>query len=234
MRFFYVYGTAMITAQNICISRTASLNLVTGTNEQAAAEIENLGCPAWDRDRELVRRCADGDSQALRELVGWHQQKLYYFLRQTLGSAEDAEEVVQDVFLKVWQQADRFEGRASFTTWLYRVATNIAYDRLRRRKTQPATTALFDESGGGTVNAETEALKGLEQREQEGRLEEAMQTLRPEDRLLLHLFYGEEMAYAEIGRITGYAYPVLKVRLMRARRRLHAALGPTGDREEDA
>lgn len=172
----------------------------------------------------FVQRCASGDAAALREIVGRYQAKLSRFLHPILGSSEDTEEAVQDVFLRVWQQAGRFEGRASFATWLYRIATNVAYDQLRRRKAQCRTMPLDDAPFLGMGDAEVEALEGLAREDRARQLQQALMALRPEDRLLLVLYYGEEMEYAQIGEITRCPYPVLKVRLMRARQRLRAAL----------
>ena len=176
------------------------------------------------RDLVLVQRCARQDTDALREIVERYQQKLYRFLHPILGSHEDTEEAIQDSFLRVWQQAGRFEARASFATWLYRIATNVALDRLRRRKAQCRTMPLEDSPAFGVGDAEQDALNGLDREERARQLQQALQSLRAEDRLLLVLYYGEEKGYAEIGDIIRCPYPVLKVRLMRARRRLRAAL----------
>lgn len=186
---------------------------------------ERLPTDSPNADLKLVRRCAGRDVAALREIVERYQKPLTGYLVRVLGSAEDAEDAVQDTFLRVWQQAARFEERASFATWLYRIATHAAYDVLRRRKAlcrtpPPAETAVY------SVDAQSQALESLEQQERARHLQCALQTLRPEDKALLVLYYQEEMTYGEICRITGCAYPVLKVRLMRARQRLRAALEP--------
>ncbi len=131
---------------------------------------------------------------------------------------------MQDVFLRVWQHAGRFEGRAGFATWLYRIGSNVAYDLLRRRKTRCQVTSLDEATAVSTVDAEVQALDRLEQAESARQLQLALQKLRPDDRTLLVLYYGEERDYDEIRAITGYSYPVLKVRLLRARRRLRTIL----------
>ncbi len=179
-------------------------------------------------DRRLVDGCAQRDPAALREIVRRYQPALSRFLSQLLGSPEDAEEVVIEVFLRVWQQADKFQGRASFSTWLYRIASNAAYDRLRRqareRRSAASTVFTHGEHLSADLNAETLALDRLEQEERSSRLRQALSDLRAEDRLLLVLYYTEEKNYAEIAQITHCTYPVLKMRMMRARRRLSALL----------
>ena len=85
-------------------------------------------------DDELVARVANGDETACRLLVDRHLSRVIAVARRMLGNQSDAEEVAQEVFLRVWTHADRWEpGRAQFSTWLHRVATNLCLDRLRRR-----------------------------------------------------------------------------------------------------
>ena len=133
----------------------------------------------------------------MREIVQRYQQKLYRFQYQMIGSHEDTEDAVMDVFLRVWQQAERFEARASFATWLYRIAANVACDLLRTRKgqcqTTPLTTLEYYPSAG-IANAEESALNNMEREERARQFQQALQQLSIGDRLLLTLYYTEEMA----------------------------------------
>src|SRR6059058_4440339 len=88
-------------------------------------------------DEDLLRLCARGDSAALEELVRRYQAPLYRFLARMTGSPEDAEEAAQDVFVRAWQHAGRFQYRARVATWLYRIAVNIARDAHSRRQSRP-------------------------------------------------------------------------------------------------
>jgi RNA polymerase sigma-70 factor, ECF subfamily len=181
-------------------------------------------------DMELLRLCAQRDPAALEEIVRRYQSKLYLFLYRLIGSTEDTEEAVLDVFLRVWQQCGRFEGRASVATWLYRIAVNIALDSKRKKRGRPQTTYLDDDgfNAVSTSSVEDVALHSLELEEQSERLQRALQTLSVGDRTLLTLYYVEELDYDEIREITRCSYPVLKTRLMRARQRLRAAMAPLG------
>ena len=213
-----------MTVHNICPTQAVPLGDVHGAAGARALFYERPPTHS-DTDLRLIQRCAERDPAALREIVERHQRMLLGYLSRLLGSADDAEEATQDVFLRVWQQAERFERRAGFATWLYRIATNVAYDMLRRRKAQRRTLPL-EKSVAYSVDAEAQALAGLEQEERARHLQYALQTLRPEDRSLLILYYQEEMSYDEICGITGCSYPVTKVRLLRARQRLRAVLEP--------
>jgi RNA polymerase sigma-70 factor (ECF subfamily) len=177
-------------------------------------------------DIELVRRCAERDSAAMQEIVRRYQPKLVRFVGRLLVSPEDTEEAVIDVFVRVWQQAGRFEARSSFSTWLYRIAANVAYDVQHRRKTRPQTLpyASDDLLPSDTVDVEETAITRLEREQQSRVMQRALNTLSDGDRLLLVLYYIEELDYEEIREIARCTYPVLKTRLMRARQRLRAAL----------
>jgi RNA polymerase sigma-70 factor (ECF subfamily) len=177
-------------------------------------------------DLDLVRKCADKDAAAMQELVQRYQPKLSRFISRMLNSPEDTEEAVIDVFMRVWQQAGRFEGRSSVSTWVYRIAANVAYDARHRRRTRPQTTTFEDERlpVDSAVDVEQEALTSLERDQQAALMRRAMAKLGEKDRLLLVLYYVEELAYDEISGIAGCSYPVLKTRLMRARQRLRTVL----------
>src|SRR5687767_2672620 len=85
------------------------------------------------QDAEAVARARRGDTEAFRELVERHSRAVYRVAFRLTGSAADAEDVVQDAFLKAYRQLERFESRASFGTWMHRIATNCAVDLLRSR-----------------------------------------------------------------------------------------------------
>src|SRR5437588_11838184 len=90
-------------------------------------------------DQELIRRCSAGDEAALRLLFGRYHGMVYNLLFRMLGSRDDADELLPDVFLKVWHGAARFQSRANPATWIHRIAANACIDRLRRR---PACASL--------------------------------------------------------------------------------------------
>ena len=211
------------------MTSTARLSYTSGLpNENPKDHVEPHGTDEGT-DQRLVHRCAERDQAALQELVQRYQPRLSRFLSRLLESREDTEEAVLDVFLRVWQQAPRFEGRASFATWLYRIASNVACDQLRQRTRQHRTTPLEDDTVGTgglpeSVSIEEAALNRLEGEERSKQVQRALQSLRVEDRLLLVLYYSEELGYEEIGQITKHSYPVLKMRLMRARRRLRTVM----------
>ena len=211
------------------MTSTAQLSYPSGCSDKNPPDRAQQGGAEDESDRRLVQRCAERDPAALREIVARYQPRLTRFLGRLLDSPEDTEEAALDVFLRVWQQAHRFEGRSKFATWLYRIAANVATDRVRQKEARGRTVsfeegAAHDAALTGCTDAEEVALDRLEREERSRQLGQALQSLRVEDRLLLVLYYTEEMGYEEIGRITKQSYPVLKMRLLRARRRLRTAM----------
>src|ERR1700761_5810592 len=96
-----------------------------------------------DPDAEDVAKAGRGDRAAAARLVARHSPKLFALARRMLGVQGEAEDAVQDVFLKLWTHAPRWQpGAAKFETWLYRVALNACYDRLRRRPPEPLEAAM--------------------------------------------------------------------------------------------
>lgn len=181
-------------------------------------------------DGGLLELCAARQAPALEELVRRYQSKLYLFLYRMIGSTEDTEEAVLDVFVRVWQQCGRFEGRSSVATWIYRIAANIALDTKRRRRSRPQTLPFEEEDrlSAAEGSVESEALNRLQQVERSKVMDRALQTLSGGDRLILVLYYVEELDYDEIREIMQCSYPVLKTRLMRARQRLRTAIEAIG------
>jgi RNA polymerase sigma-70 factor (ECF subfamily) len=177
-------------------------------------------------DEDLLRACARGEREALRELTYRYQTPLYRFLYRLMGSHEDAEEAVLDVFVKAWQHAGRFKYQAKVATWLYRIAINAARDAHSRKKARPQAPwpdqSQLERLGVGS--AEEDALRSLHREEASEALQRALAKLNPNDRALLVMYYLDDREYDEIKAITGLSYTVLKTRLARARRRLRQLL----------
>ncbi|MBI2842167.1 MAG: RNA polymerase sigma factor [Armatimonadetes bacterium] len=185
-------------------------------------------------NEELLGRCKEKDEAALRELLRRHERPVYSMLYRMLGSHEDAEEALADVFVKVWRSAGSFRGASKFTTWLYRIAGNTAKDKLRSRRARPEvavedeiiTEVLVSHSAADPEQAAVQA-------DEVARIELAMQNLSYEDRLLVSLYHIEERSMEEIAEITGHSRGNLKVKLFRARQRLRKLLGEMDQETSD-
>jgi len=173
---------------------------------------------------ELLEMCKRQDQEALRVLFQRYERPVYSLLYRMLSSHEDAEEALADVFVKVWKGAPKFKGKAKFTTWLYRIASNTARDCLRSRKTRQEVstedTLLNEVQATGTDADRTDPVKAAAASEQKSEIVRALAQLSEEDRLLIVLYHFQERDYREITEITGIEPNNLKVKLLRARQRL--------------
>lgn len=176
-------------------------------------------------NEELLALCARGDQQALKSLFLRHQRPVYGLLYRMLSNYEDAEDALAEVFVKVWKSAAGFRGSSSFTTWLYRIASNTARDMLRARKARPevsmedilvSETELLKNSASHFEDPEETVLRA----EGNAALAAGMARLSEEDRLLISLYHLQDRSYEEIAGITGIPPGHLKVKVFRARQRL--------------
>jgi RNA polymerase sigma-70 factor (ECF subfamily) len=175
-------------------------------------------------DTALIERALGGDAGAFGVLVERYSGRVFSLVRRICPGREDAEEVVQDTFLKVYRQLTRFRRESSFSSWLYRIAWNTALSRLRKNRAAGHFTAWED----GRFRLDDEAEPPWEdadtREEQLERLEAALDRLPPEDRFLLLLFYREDKPVREIAHITGMSEGQVKTRLHRIRKRLGGQL----------
>jgi RNA polymerase sigma-70 factor (ECF subfamily) len=182
-------------------------------------------------DEILMARCARGDQAAFQALYERHHRMVYNLAFRLLGNHADAEEVLPDVFVKVWQKAGEFRGQSRVSTWLYRVASNMAMDRLRSARVGKEVfyedlSLAEKEMPDRGASAETPEESVLRQEDQRA-LASALGRLGPEDRLLVTLYHLQGCSYAEIEEITGVTPVNIKSKLFRARRRLREILKPT-------
>ena len=187
-----------------------------------------------EQDIIWMMRVRGGDRVAFEELVECHQQRVVGTVARMLGpDAADAEDVGQQVFLRVWKSAARYEPTAKFTTWLYTITRNLVFNELRRRKHRPVTS-LDAEAGDGTVG---EAFGHLEdtrssapdasllETELQAAIATAISQLPEAQRLALVLRRYEDLSYEEIAATLGQTVPGVKSLLFRARTLLREKLG---------
>lgn len=168
--------------------------------------------------------------EALQVLVARHSRPLFRLAYRMTGNAQDAEDLVQETFLRAHRALPRFEARAQPSTWLYRICANAALDLLRKRRTHGVAPSLDDPEGGMPEEALTAAGAGPERlllsREAAGQLEAAMATLSPTERAAFALRHLEERSIAEIGEILGLRTAATKNTIFRGVRKLRRALEP--------
>ena len=197
------------------------------------------GSPAADPSTALMLRVRDGDAGAFAELVGLWQDRLVTLFRHHTGDHATAEDLAQEVFLRVYRARGRYEPSAKFTTWIHTIANNVASDLRqrayrRRERGVPATTSASSSTIG--IDQLAVAKSGLLPTRQSDRAElravvqEAIAGLGERQRMALLLAKFEDCSYEEIAAAMGLTVPAVKSLLFRARDQLRAALaGYVGD-----
>ena len=175
-------------------------------------------------DRELVRRAQADDKEAYEELVRRHQQRVLAVASGILRRHEDVEDIAQQVFVKAYFSLKRFDGRAAFSTWLYRITLNECWDLLRKKKVRPLLyeSDLSEEQAQRVATAENSSggpdiRQRLETRQ---RVERLLAGLDERDRLMLMLKEVQGFSIEEIAEVLELNANTVKVRLFRARRRV--------------
>jgi RNA polymerase sigma-70 factor (ECF subfamily) len=164
-------------------------------------------------DGVLVAQARGGDRAALEQLLTRHYDRLAALAFRLLGDARDAEDATQEALLAVVRGLDRFDGRAAFSTWAYRITTNICLDELRRRRRRPATTEL-DVDHVGSVDVRSGQV------EQRLEIDAALAILPPEFRAAVVLRDLCDLDYAEIAHVLAIPAGTVRSRIARGRAQL--------------
>jgi RNA polymerase sigma-70 factor (ECF subfamily) len=192
----------------------------------APEELTQSSPHAEATEQELVQRVQTGDAAAFDALFHQCCGKVFHQATRFLGNAAEAEEVVQEVFLAVYEKAHTFRGDATFSTWLFRLTANAALSRLRRRKRGKEVAMeeylpRFRPDGHHLVRPVVDWSANLEERLADAQLQqllrEAIELLQPLDKAVLVLSDFEDLSNKEIGEALGLTVPAVKARLHRAR-----------------
>ncbi len=170
-------------------------------------------------DTDIVRDVLAGDTEAFAAIVERYGDMVYNLVRRTLGDGEEARDVTQDIFIKVYGSLGKWSGESAFRTWLYRVACNAAVSHVRKHRHRPEQV---DENRLATVgDDDMDALfrKAAEEKRY-GDLERALAKLAAPERALVTLFYADGRPVAELAEITGDTVANVKVKLHRVRKKL--------------
>jgi RNA polymerase sigma-70 factor (ECF subfamily) len=191
----------------------------------AGKQVSGRKAAAAAEDRELVRRAQAQDKEAFEELVRRHQHRVFAVAGGILRRREDAEDIAQQVFVKAYFSLKRFDQRAAFSTWLYKITVNECWDLLRKRKVRPLVyeSDLSEEQArqfGATDERASEEPDISEKLVARQRVQNLMAGLDERDRTMLILKEVEGFAVEEIAEILGLNANTVKVRLFRARRRV--------------
>jgi RNA polymerase sigma-70 factor (ECF subfamily) len=175
-------------------------------------------------DSALVERIARGDRLAMQVLFGRHRVRVFRFILRFVRDEAGAEDVLADVFLDVWRQAGKFEGRSSVSTWLLSIARFKALSRVRQRSDAP----LDEEFAAGIVDEADNPEIDLAKRDKGAALRLCLSSLSVEHREIIDLVYYHEKSVDEVARIVGVPAATVKTRLFYARQKLSEILKRAG------
>ncbi len=183
-------------------------------------------------DLAIVARVRAGDSDAYRVLVERHSRTLFRLAFRMTGNEQDAEDVVQESLLRAYRQLGRFDERASFGTWLYRIAVNCSLDLVRARKRRGEITAAADPEAEGPLATAAATDPAPDRMAMSGevreRVADAMSELSASERTAFVLRHFEGMRIEEVSRVLGCQPGAAKHSVFRAVQKLRRALEPLG------
>jgi len=167
-------------------------------------------------DETLIARIARGDRLAMQVLFARHHVRVYRFVLRQLGDEMAAQDIIGDVFLDVWRQADRFEGRSAVSTWLIAIARFKALSLLRKRREEK----LDDETAESIEEPSDDPELAAAKRDKGEKLRQCLAALSPEQREVIDLVYYHEKSVEEVAQIVGIPENTVKTRMFYARKKL--------------
>jgi RNA polymerase sigma-70 factor, ECF subfamily len=201
---------------------------VTGSVNSAARRASNRRAreAESERDHELIRRVQNGDDRAFRELVDRHRRRAFAIAIGLVRDEQDALDIVQEAFVRVYRGIDAFSGAASFFTWLYRIVKNLSIDLMRRPGFQRDLAA---ELGAGHENfllgcPEPDPLDAVRRKEIANALGQALDGLPAYHRGVILMREVEGLSYEEMATVMGVSKGTIMSRLFHARKKLQRAL----------
>ena len=177
-----------------------------------------------ERDRELILRAQRGDGGAFRELVERHRRRAFAIAIGLVRDEEDAIEIVQEAFLRVYRGLNAFNGAASFFTWLYRIVKNLSIDLMRRPAWQRELALDEADAGFDACIDDADPQDMLRRREIAERIGVALEALPPYHRGVILMREVEGMSYEEMADAMGVSKGTIMSRLFHARKKLQRAL----------
>lgn len=182
-------------------------------------------------EQKLISLAQKGDQSAFEQLLDHYQKPVYHQALRLVGNPEDAADVTQEVFIKVWKHLPSFRGESSFSTWLYRLTDNAALDLIRREKKRRGDSSLDDEESALTLPADPAPTphQAIEQKELHQAVADGLAQLSEEHRQVLVMREINGLSYEQIGSILDLSPGTVKSRIARARISLAKFLQKAGN-----
>ena len=170
-------------------------------------------------EAHIIKEILNGKTEQYEYFLDRYGQQVFVLVDRIVSCQEDVEELTQDVFLKAFQQLSSFKAESSFSTWIYRIATNLAISAVRKKRND--VLRLEDSVFANLADTQVDEALEDESEEQLQRLQRAMEKLEADERALITLYYMEEKPLSEVAFILGMTEGNAKVKLHRIRKKLY-------------
>jgi len=174
-------------------------------------------------DQHYIDKVLQGETNTFAVLVDRYKDMIFTLALKMIKNREEAEEVAQDTFIKIFNSLSKFKGDSKFSTWIYKIAYNTCLDRLKKNKKEEQNISI-DEFSSHLIKTMDNALSTLEDKERKQTIQNCLNLLPSEENFLLTLFYFEDQNLEEIGKIMSINANNVKVKLFRSRQKLAVIL----------
>jgi RNA polymerase sigma factor (sigma-70 family) len=178
---------------------------------------------ATENDIHYINLIIEGNSNTFSILVDRYKDLVFSLALKMVKNREEAEEVAQDTFIKVFKSLNQFKGDSKFSTWIYKVTYNTCLDRLKKHKRHQPIVSI-DEFNSNQIKSLDNALDAMENDERAQAIQDCIKILPSDEAFLLTLFYFDEQSIDEIAKIMGLTPNNVKVKLFRSRKKLTTIL----------
>ncbi len=174
-------------------------------------------------DQHYINLILNGNTNSFATLVDRYKDMVYTLALKMLNNKEEAEEIAQDTFVKIFNALNKFKGESKFSTWIYKVTYNTCLDALKKRKKQNNVTYIEDFS-----EHQTKALEGIldsiDEKERNQAIQNCLEELSSDEAFLLTLYYFDDQSVEEISKVINISTDNVKVKLFRTRKKLASIL----------
>ncbi len=185
-------------------------------------------------EKDTIRQVLSGDDDAFAQLVTTYEKQVYHLCLKMTGSSEDAADLAQEAFFKAWKGLRFYKFESSFSTWLYRLTTNVCIDHLRKQKRQTTVSMTMDDEEDRQeielMDREPLPEEQILSKERKHQIQTAMNKLDEDARTILILRVVEDLSYEQIGQILELNVGTVKSRIARARGKLKSILSEDGNK----
>ncbi|QSW91210.1 MULTISPECIES: sigma-70 family RNA polymerase sigma factor [Flavobacterium] len=175
------------------------------------------------QDQHYIDKILQGETNAFAVLVDRYKDLIFTLSLKMMKNREEAEEVSQDTFIKVFNSLGKFKGDSKFSTWIYKISYNTCLDRLKKNKKEENNISI-DDFSSHLIKTMDNALSALEDKERKQTIQNCLNLLPREENFLLTLFYFEDQNLEEIGKIMNINANNVKIKLFRSRQKLAVIL----------